>query len=199
MSPAVRERFKRLVENPLALSETFRAIHEVDYVEIPVGVRTFCTDPYFLGTILRGNVYPQILHDLEELVDGKYSEVLLGGSIGWGKTTCAYIGIAYDLYKVSCMKSPQDAFGLLPGTNLAFINISVNLKQATKIMFGGLGNIIRNSPYFREKFPFNPSITTELRFPRGIFAYPVAATQQALLGEGVFSAAFASLAARIPA
>ena len=29
-----------------------------------------------------------------------------------------------------------------------------------------------------------------MRFPRGIFAYPVAASEQALLGEGVFSAAF---------
>jgi hypothetical protein len=31
---------------------------------------------------------------------------------------------------------------------------------------------------------------SELRFPRGLYAYPVAASEQALLGEGVFSAAF---------
>jgi hypothetical protein len=66
----------------------------------------------------------------------------------------------------------------------------VNKSQATKILFGGLGNLIRNSPYFKEKFPFAPNITSELRFPRGVFAYPVAASEQALLGEGVFSAAF---------
>lgn len=102
----------------------------------------------------------------------------------------AYIGTAYDIYKVSCMKSPQAAFGLLPGTNLAFLNMSVNLRQATTILFDGLGNLIRNSPYFNEKFPFNARIQTELRFPRGVFAYPVAATQRAILGEGVFSAAF---------
>ena len=78
----------------------------------------------------------------------------------------AYIGIAYDIYQVSCLKEPQKAFGLLPGTNLAFINISVNKTQATKIMFGGLGNLIRNSPYFREKFPFDANAALKTPSPK---------------------------------
>ena len=112
------------------------------------------------------------------------------GSLGWGKTVMATVGIAYDIYKVSCLKNPADAFGLIPNSNVAFINVSVDKRQATKVLFTGIGNLIRNSPYFTEKFPYNANITTELRFPRGVGCYPVAASPQAILGEGVFSAAF---------
>ena len=72
-----------------------------------------------------------------------------------GKTVFAEVGICYDLYKVSCLKNPADAYGLLPNSNVAFINVSVNKAQASKVIFGGIGNLIRNSPYFRERFPFN--------------------------------------------
>ena len=170
--------------------EAANSVFAVDYLWQPVSIQTFIQDDYYLGKILRGNLFPRILEDLVELFEGRYSEVLLMGSIGWGKSIMAEVGIVYDLYKVSCLKNPADAFGLIPNSNVAFINVSVNKSQATKILFGGLGNLIRNSPYFKEKFPFAPNITTELRFPRGVFAYPVAASEQALLGEGVFSAAF---------
>jgi hypothetical protein len=39
-------------------------------------------------------------------------------------------------------------------------------------------------------FAPEPNIQTEIRFPRNVFCYPVAANEQSLLGEGVFSAAF---------
>src|SRR5215469_7021379 len=173
-----------------AASDPLAAVHEVDYLWPPVPVDQFITDDYYLGSILRGNIFDQIHSDLIELFAGRYSEVLLKGAIGWGKSIFAEIGICYDLYKVSCLKNPADAFGLIPNSNVAFLNVSVDKRQATKVMFGGIGNFIRSSPYFREKFPYNPNVITELRFPRGVFCYPVAAREQAILGEGVFSAAF---------
>nr|UXE44999.1 hypothetical protein Hi04_10k_c4039_00007 [uncultured bacterium] len=166
------------------------AIHEAEYLWPPVSIEQFIEDDKYLGTLLRGNIFPKIKADLIELFAGRYTEVLLMGAIGWGKSLFAEVGIAYDLYKVSCLKNPADAFGLIPNSNVAFINVSVDKRQATKVLFTGIGNLIRNSPYFREQFPFDPNITTELRFPRGVDCYPVAAREQALLGEGVFSAAF---------
>jgi hypothetical protein len=170
--------------------ETVAEIRDIDYLWQPVGILQFIEDPEYLGKILHGNIFPKIRDDLVDLFGGNYSEVLLMGALGWGKSVFAEVGIAYDMYRVSCLKNPADAYGLLPNSNVAFINVSVNKTQATKILFGGLGNLIRNSPYFQEKFPFQKSITSELRFPRGIYAYPVAASEQAILGEGVFSAAF---------
>jgi hypothetical protein len=191
MSPKARQFCLQNIPKAIAEpSKTKERLHESDYLWPPVNIKTFIEDNEYLGTILRGNIYPRIMDDLIEIFDGDYSEVLLSGAIGWGKSVEAEIGICYDIYRVSCLRKPADVFGLLPGSNLAFINVSVNKTQATKILFGGIGNMIRNSPYFKEKFPYDRNLTSELRFPRGLFAYPVAANEQSLLGEGVFSAAF---------
>ena len=133
-----------------------------DYLWPPVSVQEFVEGKQYLGNILRGNIFPKILNDLIELFEGRYSEVLLTGAIGWGKSLMAEVGIAYDIYKVSCLKNPADAFGLIPNSNIAFINVSVDKRQATKVLFGGIGNLIRKSPYFREKFPYDANITTDL-------------------------------------
>lgn len=192
MSPAAQKIFNEEIYPQLQAGQqdVLLAVAEQDYIYPPVKIEQFINDPYFLGKILRNNVFPKVIDDLTDLFDGDYSEVLLAGSIGWGKSTMAYIGICYDVYLVSCLKSPQDQFGLLPGTSLAFVNVSVNKTQAMKILFSGLFNLVKNSPYFQSMFAPQPNIETEIRFPRKIFCYPVAANEQSLLGEGVFSAAF---------
>ena len=193
LTPPARKKFvdsllPKLINKPDRAASNM--LYARDYLWPPVSVQEFVEGKQYLGNILRGNIYPKILNDLIELFEGRYSEVLLTGAIGWGKSLMAEVGIAYDIYKVSCLKNPADAFGLIPNSNIAFINVSVDKRQATKVLFGGIGNLIRKSPYFREKFPYDANITTELRFPRGVVAYPVAASEQALLGESVFSAAF---------
>ena len=50
------------------------------YRHWPVSVRKFVEDPQYLG--LKGQVYPRILDDLEELFEGEYVEAILTGSIG---------------------------------------------------------------------------------------------------------------------
>jgi len=50
------------------------------YRHVPVGVRQFVEDPYYLG--LRGQVFPRLLDDLEELFEGGYIEAILTGAIG---------------------------------------------------------------------------------------------------------------------
>ncbi len=160
-----------------------------DYACQPVGIRQFIEDDYYLGKIARGRIYERIVDDLEELFEGDYTEVVLGGGIGWGKSTAAEVGIAYDLYQVSCLRDPAKTYGMRTGSNIAFVNVSVNLKQATKVLFGGLGSLLRPSPYFRQVFPYNPKLKSELAFPRHVFCHPVAANEQSMLGEGVFSAA----------
>ena len=196
MSPRAREIYLQRIQQPIDQLQVPYAdrindqLYSINYKTKPVDVVTFVQDKYYLGETLRGNLYPILLDDLQELFAGDYVEVLLKGGIGYGKTTFSYIAIAYDIYLVSCLKEPAAAFGLIPGTSLAFVNVSITEKMAKRILFKGIFNLIKHSPYFRENFPYDPILTNEIRFPQGVICYPVATTEQSLLGEGVFSAAF---------
>ena len=59
-------------------------IADLDYVRTPVDMRTFVHDEYFLGNTC-DSLYPRLLDDLVELFEGRYSEAIFTGAIGWGK------------------------------------------------------------------------------------------------------------------
>jgi hypothetical protein len=164
-----------------------------DYWARPVPIREFIYEPYYLGQALRGSIYPRIVDDLEELFDGNYQEVILGGAQRWGKSVFAQVGIVYEIYRVSLLRDPGAAFGSLPGTKLAFVNASLTIQQARRVIFEGLFRLLKQSPYFLHFFPHNRNIITEIRFRRGpredVICYPVAANEQAFMGIDIFSAA----------
>jgi hypothetical protein len=56
----------------------------MDYVRKPVDMRTFVHDEYYLGNTC-ASLYPRLLDDLVELFEGRYSEAIFTGAIGWGK------------------------------------------------------------------------------------------------------------------
>jgi hypothetical protein len=176
-------------QTPLeAMPAMLAQVRAQDYLSEPVGIRQFIEDPHYLGSLGKDFVYPRIVTDLEELFEGDYHEVVLAGSQGWGKSRMAEVGIAYEVYQLSCLKDPAATYGLMTGSALAFLNVSVRLEQAIRVLFKGLFSILRASPYFREVFPYAPNLTTEIRFPRGIICYPVAASEESIMGEGIFSA-----------
>ena len=175
-------------------SQLLRSIYDADYVSKPVSVETFILDPQYLGGSLRDTIYPAILDDLVEIFEGDYIEICLGGAIGSGKTWEIAIGIAYEIYLVSCLRDPAHRYGLIPGSTLAFMNVSVDKRQAQKVLFSNLFSLLKRSPYFRNVCCYKRTLLTEIRFPsKNIACYPVAGTEQAILGEGVFSAAFDEL------
>ncbi len=160
-----------------------------DFVRRPVPVRQFILDPSYLGKVWKNNIYGPLVDDLEEFLEGPYMVALLAGGIGWGKTTFADIGILYDVYQVSCLRDPAQTFGMRTGSNIAFINVATTLKQARKVLFGGLSSMLQQSPYFQQVFPFDKKVKSELRFPKRVIAYPATASPEGVLGEGIFSAA----------
>jgi len=175
-------------------SQLLRSIYDADYVSKPVSVETFILDPQYLGKSLRGTIYPAILDDLVEIFEGDYIEICLGGAIGSGKTWEIAIGIAYEIYLVSLLKDPAFTYGLIPGSTLAFMNVSVDKQQAQRVLFSNVFSLLKRSPYFRKVCPYKHNLLTEIRFPsKNIACYPVAGSEQAILGEGVFSAAFDEL------
>ena len=159
------------------------------YLRIPVSVREFVTGrPYLNLPIGSSGVYPKIMEALELLFDGPYSDVVLAGSIGWGKSTFGTLAVCYDLYKLSCLKDPAVTYGMKARSNITFVNISVDRRQAERVFFTDLYNLIKGSWYFNHVFPYDKSLKTEIRFPNNVHCYPVAASEQAALGVGVFCA-----------
>ena len=192
MSPEAKKIWDTQV-HPELKSEVLEArerLHAPIYLQTPVGIQQFIEDDYYLGRVLRNNLFPRLKEDLIELFAGEYSEVLLIGSQGWGKSLMATVGICYDIYLVSCIEEPAAAFGMIPGSNITFYMASVRELQAKRVLFTSLYNLVKSCPYFHEQFPYESNLQNEIRFPQNVNCYPVAASEQALLGEGVFSAAF---------
>jgi hypothetical protein len=85
----------------------------------------------------------------------------------------------------------------MAGTKLAFINASLTMEQARKVLFDQLYSLFKVSPYFNRNFPFDPNIKSEIRFcrltPTGpredVICYPLAASEPAMMGYDVFSGA----------
>lgn len=170
-------------------SERLNTIINEVYDEVPVDVETFFRHKDYLG---RGgaDLYPQLMDDLIRLFNGNYTEVVLSGSIGWGKSYLTEMIMSRILYEVSCLRYPQWSYGQAENATLFFPNISINVTQAKKIIFGGIKEALRVSPYFRDQFPFE-MYTEEIRFPKKIVLGAIA--MSGALGENVFSAAMDEL------
>ena len=164
--------------------ELLLSLMNYTYKYVPVSVRNFVEEEPYLG--LKGQVYPQILEDIEELFDGEYDEAILAGAIGWGKSTMAEIAVCRMIYEVSCFKNPQKVFGLIDGSVIAFINVSLSRDAAKKVVFHGIKSKLMGSKYFREQFPITHPLAQELRLMNNVWVFPVASGEHSILGFNVF-------------
>lgn len=98
-------------------------------------------------------------------------EAIFTGGIGIGKTTFASIALPYMVHWCLCLKDPQDFFGLLPGSRIAFMQMSTSERQAKEVLFGDIFARINHSPWFK-KYPHDPKFTSQIRFPKDIWIVP---------------------------
>ena len=87
-------------------------------------------------------------------------------------TTVASIVLPYLCHWVLCLKDPQDFFDLLPGSRIAFMQMSTSEKQALEVVFGDIKARILHSPWFMNNFPFDPGFKNQIRFPKDIWIIP---------------------------
>lgn len=97
-------------------------------------------------------------------VISKARRAMITGGIGIGKTTIASIIIPYMVHWVWCLKNPQNHFGLLPGSRIAFMQMSTTENQAKEVMFGDIKARIENSPWFRSNCQYDKDFKNQLRF-----------------------------------
>ena len=87
-------------------------------------------------------------------------------------TTFASIALPYMAHWVLCLKDPQGYYNLLPGSRIAFMQMSTSEQQAREVIFGDIDARIKNSPWFNKHYPRDPKYTKQIRFPKDIWIIP---------------------------
>lgn len=95
------------------------------------------------------------------------------GGIGIGKTTLASIAIPYMVHWLLCLKQPQVYFNMLPGTRIAFMQMSTSDSQAKEVLFGDIKARIEFSRWFQDMgYLPDPNYKNQLRFSKNIWVLP---------------------------
>lgn len=176
-------------DDPAGLVEFIESFNSYDWEHRPVDPETFLLHKDYLGLGGdRGKLYPGLVDIILDIIHTGYTEVFFDGAIGWGKSYTMEALEAWYTYYLSCLKKPQLFYGLGQDDTIACLNVSVNVTQAKKVVFQRLKEKIRSSPYFRESFPFDPVVTSELHFPKNIRCAPAAASEGGTVGYTVFMA-----------
>ena len=145
-------------EMPASITEFFGA----DYLNIEKGIRTGVKAE--LVAIFGEEVNPSRI--------AKVRWGMFTGAIGIGKTTMASIVIPYMCHWILCLKNPQDYYELLPGSRIAFMQMSTSEDQAKETVFGDIKARIEYSPWFQRNYPIDPKFTTQIRFSKDIWVLP---------------------------
>ena len=87
-----------------------------------------------------------MLEAAEELNNGGYVEAIMTGGIGSGKTTLALYTNAYQLYLLSCMRTPHKQFGLDPCSEILLVFQSMTLKLARGVDYQRFRHMIEGRP-----------------------------------------------------
>lgn len=196
LSPAAREAFlhaqKLAQEGDDYALRAFAALKNY-----PVSIEEFITSPEYLG---RDSVYPEVMQALVELnnplVEGleyrarlwtEFTEAVLTGGIGTGKSTIGIYSMAYQLYVLSCYVSPHSFFELDPTSEIVIIFQNRTERLAKAVDFDRFKELVDQSPYFKKQFPFDHKMKSELRFPNRIIVKPVSGSDTAAIGQNVIS------------
>jgi hypothetical protein len=164
----------------------FDVLKDAEFAREPVDIEQFVMDPYYLGQTC-DVLYPKLLGDMKELFAGGYHEIILSGSIGYGKTFFASIAVCRCIYEISCLRDPYRSFGLAPKSGIAFVALSISETLAIKVVFENLATKLGASPYFKEHFKFEET-KREMRFPNKIWVAARSSTDTSALGLNVIGA-----------
>ncbi len=140
-----------------------------DFEERPASILEFL-DVTYLN--IDKNVRPGLRQALVEIFGeesqpyslAKFKEAMMTGAIGIGKTTFASIVLPYMVHWVLCLKDPQNFFGLMPGSRIAFMMMSTSEDQAREVIFADVVARIKHSAWFK-KWPHDPSFKNQMRWP----------------------------------
>ena len=109
--------------------------------EKPASIEEFLGEDYL---DIKSLIRPGLLVALQDIFGAEvigdrialFERAMLTGAIGIGKTTFASIALPYMAHWVLCLKDPQAYFNLLPGSRIAFMQMSTSKDNAVQVVFG---------------------------------------------------------------
>lgn len=135
-------------------SYTYESLWLSDYSEIPVDIDTFIKDPMYLGKATRNGeaIYPywyKVYHDIYDN-GNKYDEIILTGATRIGKTSTGITALAYLLYRMMCLRDPQEFFHKKDVSKFSILFFNLNLDLARGVAYREFNDTICSSPWFME-------------------------------------------------
>lgn len=100
-------------------------------------------------------------------------------------TTVASIVLTYMACCTLCLKDPQDYYDLLPGSAIAFMQMSTKASQALEVIFHDTRSRIDNSPWFKSRYPRDTKTKNVIRFPKDVNIIPGDSTETSFEGFNV--------------
>jgi hypothetical protein len=139
------------------------------FEERPASIKEFLGEGYLN---IESKVRPGLLKALVDIFGddvnphriGNFERAMITGAIGIGKTTFAAIALPYMAHWILCLKDPQDYFQLLPGSRIAFMQMSTSEKQAMEVVFGDIFARIKHSEWFLKNYPHDDKYSKQIRF-----------------------------------
>lgn len=183
--PALRDMWWDAIQDFSKHGELNRVEDLVTWKRPLVDMEEFLFSDSYLS-LDRHLIYPAVLDALYELDSDKYVEAVLKGCIGSGKTTIANFMLVRAIYKLSCMRCPQETFGVNKNSSLVFTIQSVRFNTARKAVFDELGQYLRKSPYFQRYYQYDPHIMSEMRFKQNnVTILPVSSSDSGAISMNV--------------
>lgn len=153
---------------------------------------------YFLGRFAK-NLYPknrEVLEQLWGIEDRWFDTFIYVAAIGLGKTTICGINIWMMVFRTMNLDNPQEHYGLMPDSTIAFSVMSRTEALAKKVTFLDLSKYF-NVGCFNDYYPAqvdlqkiidDPSrLPSELRFPGRITIFPGTGSALSQLGYNLHS------------
>jgi hypothetical protein len=157
--------------DPVAAAEELKWLQDHPHFDQkPASILEFLGEGYLdIEAKVRPGLKKALVEIFGEKVNGKrianFEEAMVTGGIGIGKTTFASIALPYMVHWVICLRDPQDYFNLLPGSRIAFMQMSTSEDQAMQVIFGDIKARIEHSAWFLVNAQYDKKFTKQIRFP----------------------------------
>jgi hypothetical protein len=166
-------------------SSTHSELLNLQWKYTPPTPEVFLEDDYFMGEMGRA-LYPKLQEHFIEICNRKdIVEIILTGSIGWGKDYLSVILGAYEYVRLGCLKNPQKYLGIAPNTPVVGSVLNVTSTKSSEY-YDNFMEAIDSMPFFKDNFPRDPRKNSILKFPNRVIFKDAGSTEMGAIGSNNF-------------